>query len=160
MTEKTEAVEAEQPRVVVGVDGSAGSIHAALVAAWEATIRQARLEMVAVARIPMTADGFGVAEAFSAAEVEARQAIDKVLEVVKNAYPDLRLETTVRSSSAIAGELLDAAKGAELLVVGTRGHGGFTGLLLGSVSSQVVHHPPCPVLVVPPAPPAGAEHSR
>jgi len=157
MTERTNVEGAEQPRVVVGVDGSQGSIHAALVAAWEATIRQASLELVSVARIPMTADGFGVAEAFSAAEVEARQAVDKAVEVVRKAYPDLRLETTVRSSSAIAGELLDTAKGAELLVVGTRGHGGFTGLLLGSVSSQVVHHPPCPVLVVPPGSPAGAE---
>jgi nucleotide-binding universal stress UspA family protein len=49
-----------------------------------------------------------------------------------------------------AGALLDVAKGAELLVVGSRGRGGFTGLLLGSVGQQVVHHAPCPVVVVPP----------
>jgi len=47
-----------------------------------------------------------------------------------------------------AQALLDAAAGADLLVVGCRGHGGFTGMLLGSTSQHVVAHAPCPVLVV------------
>lgn len=161
MSEATGVGGGGRVRVVAGVDGSAGSLHAALVAAWEATARDGRLELVAVARIPMSADGFGVAEAFSAAEAEARHAVEKVAHAVREAYPHLELETAVRSSSAIPGELLEAARGAELLVVGTRGHGGFAGLLLGSVSSQVVHHPPCPVMVVPPvvSDGAGAESS-
>nr|WP_255548523.1 MULTISPECIES: universal stress protein [unclassified Cryobacterium] len=49
-----------------------------------------------------------------------------------------------------AAALLDAAVGADLVIVGSRGHGGFAGLLLGSVSTHVAHHAPCPVLIVRP----------
>lgn len=55
-----------------------------------------------------------------------------------------------------AAVLLTASKDADLLVVGSRGHGGFTNLLLGSVSSQIAHHAPCPVLIIRPKHPARA----
>lgn len=52
----------------------------------------------------------------------------------------------------VAAALLEESEGADMLVVGTRGHGGFQGLLLGSVTDQCVRHARCPVLVVPPDP--------
>ena len=57
------------------------------------------------------------------------------------------VEPAVRRGSPGAA-LVERAKGADLVVVGTRGHGGFTGLMLGSVSHQVTHHAPCPVVIV------------
>lgn len=61
--------------------------------------------------------------------------------------PSVQVSTHALHRSPAAG-LIETGKGADLLVVGARGHGGFSGLLLGSVSDQCVHHAPCPVTVV------------
>jgi nucleotide-binding universal stress UspA family protein len=63
---------------------------------------------------------------------------------------DVTIERRVVTGSASDG-LVRSAREGDLLVVGSRGLGGFKGLLLGSVSQQVVHHAPCPVVIVPPA---------
>ena len=62
-------------------------------------------------------------------------------------HPDVRVTCHV-VHRAPARALIEAAEGADLLVVGARGGGGFRGLLLGSISDQAVHHAPCPVTVV------------
>ena len=64
---------------------------------------------------------------------------------------DVRQEVLIGEGHGPAKALLDAASGADMLVVGSRGRGGFQGLLLGSVSQQVLHHAKCPVVVIPTA---------
>jgi nucleotide-binding universal stress UspA family protein len=67
---------------------------------------------------------------------------------VSAAASDVDVASVVRQGQA-ADVLLEEARGADLLVVGSRGLGGFTGLLLGSVSQQCAHHATCPVAIVP-----------
>ena len=80
------------------------------------------------------------------ARTAAQESVDKVASQLGGERPSV----TVRALSGVpAEELIKAGEDADLLVVGSRGSGGFGRLLLGSVSSQVTHHAPCPVVVVP-----------
>jgi nucleotide-binding universal stress UspA family protein len=137
-------------RIVVGVDGSPGGRRALEWAALDARRRGAALELV-VAWHPAYgleyAYGFGTGGAdIDPLEVQAKQLLEDALEGIDTT--GLTIEQTVVCSTA-ARALLDRAEHAALVVVGSRGLGGFTGLLLGSVSQQVVHHATCPVVVVP-----------
>ena len=86
-----------------------------------------------------------------ASEAAGRQVIEQTLaQVDGEATEGISVEQDLILGPA-ASVLIEAARGAELLVVGSRGHGGFVGLLLGSVSHQVTQHPPCPVVILPPA---------
>lgn len=77
----------------------------------------------------------------------ARQVVEGAVTGVD--LSDIPVETEVIASNSPAKGLIDLAQDAELLVVGQRGRGGFTGLLLGSVAQQCLRHSPCPVVVVP-----------
>jgi nucleotide-binding universal stress UspA family protein len=134
-------------RVVAGIDGSARSLEALRWAAAEARARDADLHVVHAWRVPAVA----VATAF------ARVPEDGLLEeagqvVLDAALADPGLVDTrahghlVRDSPVRA--VIERAAGAGLVVVGTRGRGRVSGALLGSVSRQLLHHAPCPVVVV------------
>jgi nucleotide-binding universal stress UspA family protein len=142
------------PGIVVGVDGSTGSQRALEWAAQEASLQHASLTVLTVHQVVASAwTGHAITYPADATAVEiARKAAEetalKVTSQLGDAQPG---SVTVKAvSGLIAPELVAASRDADLVVVGSRGAGGFASLLLGSVSSQVVSHASCPVVVVPP----------
>lgn len=137
-------------RIVVGIDSSEGSQRALRWALEEAALRHAELQLVHsfatpdYLAVPMVVSLPSDEELHEAAE----EVIDKTLSAVGGAG-EVPVTKYVRAGGA-AGVLCEAAEGAELMVVGARGLGGFRGLLLGSVTQQVVAHAPCPVVVTGP----------
>jgi nucleotide-binding universal stress UspA family protein len=139
--------------IVVGVDGSEGARAALRFALAEARLRGARLRAVSVWHVPaMLYEGAFAApdtRLLEDVEAEMQEALDRALAGAADVAPEVIVETLVREGQP-ATVLLDEAADADLLVVGSRGFGGFRGLLLGSVSQQCAHHAPCPLVIVPP----------
>ncbi len=130
-------------RIVVGIDGSESSWHALELAAAEAALRGAWLTLVSVWDVGVF-DYVGH-DTFE----ETRRAEDMLAEALAQVHrqqPEVLTEARAPRGRPTE-ELLRAAADADLLVVGSRGLGGFRGLLLGSVSDQVAHHAPCPVMI-------------
>jgi nucleotide-binding universal stress UspA family protein len=138
---------AENRRIVVGVDGSPSSIKALSWAVRHAKLTGAEVEAVTVWSYPA---GYGLAPTGDGAvdfEGDAGKVLVDALAEVSGIAPDVVIEPLVAEGHA-ADVLVKLAEGADLLVVGSRGHGGFAGMLLGSVSQHCVQHAPCPVLVL------------
>lgn len=136
--------------IVVGVDGSDESKQALRWALEEAELRDTSVRAVFAWRDPyVLAPGYGLPEdfEFGALREQAVEQLDAVIAEVVGATSGVEVEGVVAEGPA-GSVLVQAAEGADLLVVGSRGHGGFVGLLLGSVSQQCVTHAPCPVLVI------------
>lgn len=144
-------------RVVVGVDGSPTSQRALEWAVGEARARHAHLEVVhswhplytgayPYAPVPIDPAPYEAAAAEVITDMVSAVDTEGVQKVV----------TTVACGGA-AADLVDAAENAQLVVVGTKGVGGFRGMLMGSVCHSVAHHAPCPVVVIPAARPADDE---
>jgi nucleotide-binding universal stress UspA family protein len=135
--------------VVVGVDGSGGGQAALRYAIDEARRRGATLRIVGVWNLPSAAYmAVPLPVDFSDdCEKAAQTSIDRTIEAVGKPT-DVPVEIVVRQGQP-AGVLVRESKTADVLVVGTRGLGGFREMLLGSVSQGCVHHALCPVIVVP-----------
>jgi nucleotide-binding universal stress UspA family protein len=133
-------------RIVVGVDGSPSSLAALEWAVRQAALSGAVVEAVTAWHFPVTAVGGYPA----VAELNWRENAQVIQDLaVKEALGDDASDLVRRVAQGHpVTVLLDAAADADLLVVGSRGHGGFTGMLLGSVSEHVVAHALCAVVVI------------
>jgi nucleotide-binding universal stress UspA family protein len=137
-------------RIVVGVDSSADAQRALRWALDEAALRGAELQLVHSYPTPELTALPAVVTLPS--DEELRHAAEEILDEALAAAGgpgEVNVTKTVRAGGA-AAVLTEVAEGADLMVVGARGLGGFRGLLLGSVTHQVVAHSPCPVVVVVP----------
>jgi nucleotide-binding universal stress UspA family protein len=142
------------PGIVVGVDGSDHSHDALIWAMRQAAQQHVPLTVLAVRPDPVrpvTGIYWG-AHAYpedSHNPEVTRKAIEEIAEQARNEIGETAPQVTV---SVVTGdpaeELIKASRDADLVVVGSRGSGGFASLLMGSVSSKVTHHAACPVVVV------------
>ncbi len=139
--------------IVVGVDGSENSLDALRWAADEARLRGCRLHAVGTYTTPIMSTGYELAVPDPAdLDAAASQTLGAAVATVRDEGGLEGVEVDTAALDGHAGErLLELSETAEMLVVGSRGHGGFMGLLLGSVTTYVVNHSACPVVVVRPA---------
>lgn len=145
-------------RMVVGVDGSEGSLRALRWAAREAHNRGGSVQAVA------TYDWVGTEASLLAGlgpegeRQRAEDALTAAVDAVAREFPHVPIASEILMGDA-ARCLTEAARDADLLVVGTRGHGRLRHAVLGSVSEACIRHARCPVLVVPAPQPAPAHPS-
>ncbi len=145
------AQEHDGSRIVAGVDGSPCSVRALRWAVRQARLTGGSVDAVLAWEYPTSYGGYGwvpygFTEGTDFGEAAERALADSISQATD---PDDRVDVrprVVRGNPAQA--LLDAARGADLLVVGSRGHGGFTAALLGSVAQHCVYHAGCPVVVI------------
>lgn len=138
--------------IAVGIDGSRGSEWALRFAVEESRLRNVKLRVVTAWHIaPSVYMEAAVLAVYDHDVVEraARGNAEEVVERVLRPVPSKSVEVVTRRGSA-AEVLIEESERAQMLVVGSRGHGGFVGLLLGSVGQQCAAHARCPVVVVHP----------
>lgn len=140
-------------RIVVGVDGSPSSVHALEWAIDEAGRGGGTIDAVLVCDTGLAWIDVGSDAEAMIVEHSKERAEKTLQEALAAVTVSLDAHTTI-DSHVIPGDPIDvlvkAAAGADLLVVGSRGRGGFTGLLLGSVSQRCAERSRCPVVIVPP----------
>ncbi|MEV7502582.1 universal stress protein [Streptomyces sp. NPDC093018] len=143
--------QSERERIVVGVDGSEGSRQALNWAVRQAELTGGWVEAVIAWDVPQFHGALGWMPPSSsdeaALEGRAQSEVTSAVEEAVAAHPTVQVSTVARYGTP-ASVLLEASRDAALLVVGSRGLGGFKGLLLGSVAQHCVQHAHCPVLVL------------
>jgi nucleotide-binding universal stress UspA family protein len=135
------------PRIVVGTDGSPSSLAALEWAASQAELTGATLDVLMTWEWPASYGWSIPIPTGCDPEHDTAKALDQLLEPVRKEHPRITIQATVIEGHP-APLLVKASQGADLLVVGSRGHGEFAGMLLGSVSEHCVANAHCPVLVV------------
>ena len=138
--------------VLVGVDGSAGSLAAVEFGAWEAKRRRVALQLVTgyIGETPYLTYGMATVGSLThSLRDEARATVTEVEFQTRSKHPGLSVRATVVAGGGASG-LVELSRDASLVVVGSRGHGGFGDLLIGSVAAQVAMHAHAPVVVVRP----------
>jgi nucleotide-binding universal stress UspA family protein len=134
-------------RIVVGIDGSLSSVAALNWALRQALLTGSTLEAITTWEWPMTPGAGMVVAAHFDPKADAQEILDKVLAPVRFGRGNLSIDAkTVGGPAGLA--LVDASRGADLLVIGSRGHSEAVSLLLGSVSEHCVSHAHCPVVVI------------
>ncbi|GHB39308.1 universal stress protein [Streptomyces viridiviolaceus] len=141
----------ETDRIVVGVDGSDSSKQALRWAVRQAELTLGAVEAVTAWDFPQFHGALGWLPPSSsdeaAVEGRAREELAAAVAETVGSQPPVEVRAEARYGTP-ASVLLNASHGASLLVVGSRGLGGFAGLLLGSVAQHCVQHAACPVVVV------------
>ncbi|SDD78751.1 universal stress protein [Glycomyces harbinensis] len=134
-------------KVVVGVDGSKPSRRALEWALRYAEATGASVTAVQAWRMPFDSGSGAMVVTATQYAARARRELNTTVDEIAAERPRVRVERHVAEGHP-APALIDQSKDAELLVVGSRGHGGFVGAIIGSVSQYCVHHAPCPVLII------------
>lgn len=140
------------PGIVVGIDGSSQSAHALEWAIKEGAVQHAGISVIIVHAVPASPwTGNPYILGGEPGELEKlRQNAEEMVQKAASQLDDKPASVSVYATTGYpAQELIDASRDADLVVVGSRGAGGFAQLMMGSVSSQVVQHAHCPVVVVP-----------
>ncbi len=151
-------------RIVVGVDGSQGSLNALLWALGEARARKIPVHAVFAWQYYPSGGDSGLGSmfplayrpdvpAFSDVAASVKELLDAAVSKATESDPDSATDPVRITQETVEGHaaqvLLESVSECDLMVVGSHGHGGFVGTMLGSVSHQVVSHSRCPVVVVP-----------
>jgi nucleotide-binding universal stress UspA family protein len=138
------------PRIVVGVDGSASSLAALRWAVHQAELTGGTVDAIVAWRLPVSVTGYGFApvtmsDCSDTEQIAQRALGEAISKVVGPGGPPVR---SLVIQGFPAQVLLKESVGADLLVLGSRGHGGFSGALLGSVGQHCVRHAHCPVVII------------